>query len=73
MEKNSCRSFSKEFKINAVKLILIEGRKTSEVARQIGVSENTLHNWKRSYKQDHSEAFPCHGSQKSKNEYIRRL
>lgn len=73
MEKKSRRSYSKEYKTNAVKLILEQGRKTTEVARQLGVSENTLHNWKRQYKQDHSDAFPGHGNMKTKDEYIRRL
>ena len=73
MEKKLRRSFSKEFKTNAVKLILENGRKTSEVARQLDISENTLHNWKRHYKQDHSDAFPGHGNQKTKDEYIRKL
>ena len=34
--------YSKEFKINAVKMILQGGRKASEVARDLDIQENML-------------------------------
>ncbi|MEW6194136.1 MAG: transposase, partial [Bacteroidota bacterium] len=43
------RSYDKEFKISAVKLILEGGKSTASVARDLGVNENSLHNWKRAY------------------------
>jgi len=73
MNKESRRSFSKEFKVNAVKMILEEGKKTTEVARQLGISDQLLYKWKRHYLDDHEEAFPGNGILKSKDEYIRQL
>jgi len=34
------RQFTKEFKIEAVRLIVEEGRRISEVARELGIAEN---------------------------------
>jgi transposase len=73
MKKVSRRSFSKEFKISAVKMIIDEGRKATEVARQLGIAEHLIYNWKRKYQEDQQEAFPGNGNLKSKDEYIRQL
>mgnify|MGYP001280587208 FL=1 len=73
MKKVSRRSFSKEFKTGAVKMILEEGKKITDVARQLGISDNLLSNWKRKYLEDQEEAFPGNGNLKSKDEYIRQL
>ncbi len=67
------KSYSKEFKINVVKMITEEDRKTSELARELNISSNTIYNWKRQYLEDQQEAFPGHGKLKSKDEYIRQL
>ncbi len=44
------RQYTKEFKTEAVRLIVEEGRRISEVARELGIAENLLHRWKK--KQD---------------------
>ena len=41
------RKFSREFREEAVKLVESEGVKVSEAARDLGISESTLHNWVR--------------------------
>lgn len=73
MEMKTRRSFSKQFKVNAVKMIVEEGMKVSETARELEITENTLHNWKRKYFEDQEEAFPGNGKLKSKDDYIREL
>jgi len=67
------KSYTKEFKTNAVLMITEEGRKASEVARDLGVSYNMLLTWKNKYLEDSQEAFPGHGKLKSKDDYIRKL
>lgn len=43
------RSFDKEFKFSAVKLV-VEGKQSmSSVARDLDIAENTLQNWKKKY------------------------
>lgn len=67
------KSYSKEFKISAVKMILEEGISTAQVSRDLGVNENSLHNWKKQYLEDKEEVFPGKGKQSREAERIREL
>lgn len=67
------RSYDKEFKISAVKLILEGGKSTASAARDLGVNENSLHNWKRAYLSDQEHSFPGNGHQKPEDEELRKL
>jgi len=44
------RIYNAEFKKNAVKLVLEEGTKASEVAKRLGIKVNILYKWIRQYK-----------------------
>jgi len=39
-------SFTKAFKTEAVRLVVEEGRRVSEVSRELGISEGLLRRWK---------------------------
>ena len=65
--------YSKEFKINAVKMIFQGGRKASEVVRDLDIQENMLYLWKRKYIEDEQESFPGKGNLKDRDAYIRQL
>ncbi|KAB2848207.1 MAG: transposase [Ignavibacterium sp.] len=67
------RSYDKEFKLSAVKLILEEGKSVAGVARDLGVNENSLHNWKRAYLEDQQNSFPGKGKMKPEDEELRKL
>jgi transposase len=67
------RSYDKEFKISAVKLILEGGKSTASLARDLGINENSLHNWKRAYLNDQEHSFPGKGHQKPEDEELRKL
>jgi len=41
----SKRKFTNEFKQEAVQLVLEQGLKASEAARDLGIKETTLYNW----------------------------
>ena len=41
------RKYTKEFKIEAVRLIVEKGRPISEVARELGTAQSLLHRWKK--------------------------
>lgn len=73
MNKTTRRSYSKEFKVNAVKMVLEEGRRASEVARELNISPNSIFNWKRQYLEDQQESFPGKGNLKPRDEQIRQL
>lgn len=46
----SRRRFTNEFRINAVKLVLEEGRSMAEVAQDLNMSDKTLYSWVVKYK-----------------------
>ena len=47
--KRTRRSFTDEFKIEAVKMVTEQGYKVSEVARSLDVNENLIHHWKANF------------------------
>jgi transposase len=51
----SRRSFTDEFKRDAVALVIDEGRKVIDVAGSLGVGEGTLGNWVRQARVDRGE------------------
>ena len=67
------RSFSEEFKLEAVRMVLDGGRSVSGVARELGISANGLRRWKQGYERDAPAAFPGHGRVRSPDEEVRRL
>lgn len=73
MGTESRKSYSKEFKINVVRMVAEEGRRASEVARDLGIRDNLIYNWKRKYHHENEEAFPGNGKLASKDDYIRKL
>ncbi len=67
------RSYDREFKLSAVKLILESGNSVESIATELGVSSNTLFNWKRKYLEDAKNAFPGKGKMKPEDEELRRV
>jgi transposase len=66
-------TYDKEFKISAVKLVVESGRSVASVARDLGISDNTLFIWKKKYLEDKTDAFPGKGNLKPEEEEIRSL
>ena len=50
-EKKPRKSYSREFKIEAVRLTTEGGVSVAKAARDLEVNENTLHNWRRQFRQ----------------------
>ena len=67
------RQYTKEFKIEAVRLIIEEGRPISEVARELGIGENLLHRWKKKYEEGEIDPFPGQGRLSPEDGELRRL
>jgi transposase len=70
---NSRRKYDREFKLEAVRLVTQGGRPVVEVARDLGVHENLLYNWRQKYLDDTAHAFPGKGYLKPADEEMRRL
>ncbi len=67
------RRFSAEFKREAVLVILDGTRSPTEVARDLDINVNLLHNWRRQYLENQENAFPGKGYQKPEDTEFRRL
>ena len=67
------RSFTKEFKIEAVRLIVEEGRRISELSRELGVGENLLSRWKKKSEGGKIDPFPGKGRLSPEDDELRRL
>ena len=70
---NSRRKYDREFKLEAVRLVTEGGRPAVEVARDLGVHENLLYNWRRKYLEDTAHAFAGKGHLKPADEQMRCL
>ena len=67
------RRFTREFKIEAVRLIVEEGRRISEVSRELGVGENLLSRWKKKSEEGKIDPFPGKGRLSPEDEELRQL
>jgi transposase len=55
------RKFTKEFKVEAVRLVDQPGMGVPKATDDLGVSENTLYRWRRELTEDGAEAFRGRG------------
>lgn len=60
-EKVKSKRHGREFKMDTARLIVEGGSKMSDIARDIGVSYQTVNTWVKSYKLDQGQAFPGSG------------
>lgn len=67
------RTYDKEFKNEAVRLVLEEGYKAAEVERNLGIGTNIVSRWVRELKEDPDDVFPGKGRLKPPDEQIRAL
>lgn len=67
------RKFSREFKVEAVRLIKERGISVAQVGRDLDVHENVLRKCMRELAADPSHAFPGHGQVKPEQLEIDRL
>ena len=62
-----------EFKLAAVKMITEQKLSVAEVGRRLGVTENRLHEWKKSVAETGADAFPGSGHLTPLEEENRKL
>ena len=67
------KTFDRQFKIDAVSLVVNGGRTVAEVARDLGIDANTLYRWKREFTKEDEDAFPGKGRLSPQEEELRRL
>lgn len=56
------RSYDKQFKMAAVKLVLEDNMTVAEVSKELGIHYNSLYRWISEYEEYGESAFPGHGT-----------
>ena len=62
------RSFSREFKQEAVRMVTEGGHSLAQVARDLDVRPDMLRRWRRQFERDPEQAFPGVGQRKARDE-----
>ena len=67
------KTYTPEFKREAVRLAQTSGKPIAQVARELGISDTSIHQWRKDLTEHSSEAFPGSGHQTALEEENRRL
>ena len=67
------RRFSREIKVEAVKLVRERGVSVAQAARDLDVHENVMRKWVKEFGSDPAQAFPGQGQMKPEQQEIERL
>ncbi len=67
------RKYTKEFKLEAVNLVIEQGRSVTDVARSLGVNASVIHQWKRKFLENGEVSFPGNGNRQTGNEVAEEL
>ena len=65
--------YTREFKEEAVRLVQTSGKSIAQIARELGISDSSIHQWRKELTQQGKEAFPGSGHQTPLEEENRRL
>ncbi len=72
--QQSRRQYSKQFKVDAVELVLRSEKSTKAIAEELGISVDLLYRWKYQYQAGKNAAFPGSGNLKDAEvDQIRKL
>src|SRR5450755_3230022 len=67
------RTFTKEFKVEAVQLVESSKKPLTHIARDLGIADSMLHHWCKPFYEQGEQAFPGSGRQNPQEEEIRQL
>ena len=67
------RRFSQEFKVEAVRMVMEQGRDLFDVCQDLEIRPDMLRKWIRKYESDGMQAFPGSGHLKAEDEEVRQL
>ena len=67
------RTFTREFKQEAVQLVRSSTKSQAQIARDLGIADSTLHHWCQQFSDHGEQAFPGSGHQTPQEEEIRHL
>jgi transposase len=67
------QTYSKEFKLEAIRLAEKADKPITELARELGIRVNQIYKWKQQLSDKREDAFPGHGKQLGKEAEVARL
>lgn len=67
------KTYTREFKLQAVRMMTDQGLSVAEVARRLGVTEGCLRAWKQAAEEHGPDAFPGNGNLSPAEDELRRL
>ncbi len=67
------KTFTREFKLEAVQLVQKSGKSQAQIARDLGIADSSLQHWRKEFAEDGDKAFPGSGHQTAQEEEVRRL
>ena len=67
------KTYTQEFKREAVRLAQTSGKPITHVARELGISDTSIHQWRKELAEHGLEAFPGSWQQTALEEENRRL
>ena len=73
MEQNQRKQYTREFKKEAVELVIKQNYTINQAASSLGINNNMLARWRREYLAREKDAFPGTGHQPSEIEELNRL
>jgi transposase len=67
------RTYSREFKLEALRLLETSGKSAAEIERDLGIGKSCLSRWKQKASMNGRQAFPGHGRLTPEQERLRQL
>ena len=67
------KTFTKEFKVEAIGLLEKSGRPAAEIARELGIRRNQLYKWQQQLRNRAAGAFPGRGPHPETADELTRL
>jgi len=67
------RQYTREFRLEAVRLLEASGKRVSQVERELGIGRGNLSRWRKQLGADGEDAFPGHGRLTPDGERLRQL
>jgi len=67
------RQYSREFKLDAVRLLETSGKSAAQLERELGIGKGNLNRWKAKFAANGEDAFPGHGRLAPDQERLREL
>lgn len=73
MSKRNRNKYKKEFKVEAVRMVIEQGRTVNDVAEGLGIHPGVLQRWKKEFGNNGLSSFPGYGNLTPAENELRKL